>query len=52
VSYVDAHPGDVTVYHGGRTVAVGVRREAGKAAYLQTHADGYWNDNLLALPRF
>lgn len=22
----------------------------GRARYLRTHADGYWNDNLLALP--
>ena len=28
---------------------VGVVREAGKLPYLPTHADGKWNDNLLAL---
>ena len=27
---------------------IGVVRESGKAAYLRTHADGKWNDNLLA----
>lgn len=27
---------------------VGVVREHGKAPYLRTHADGSWNDNLLA----
>lgn len=27
---------------------VGVIREAGKLPYLRTHADGKWNDNLLA----
>lgn len=27
---------------------VGVVREPGKAPYLRTHADGKWNDNLLA----
>lgn len=27
---------------------VGVVRESGKDAYLRTHADGKWNDNLLA----
>jgi hypothetical protein len=32
----------------GRRVYVGVVREAGKAPYLRTHADGKWNDNLLA----
>lgn len=35
----------------GRKAVVGVRRDVGKAPYLQTHADGYWNDNLLALPQ-
>jgi len=32
----------------GRRVYVGVVREAGKAPFLRTHADGKWNDNLLA----
>jgi hypothetical protein len=27
---------------------VGVVRESGKLPYLRTHADGKWNDNLLA----
>jgi len=31
---------------------VGVVREAGRAPFLRTHADGYWNDNLLSLPRY
>ena len=33
----------------GRRADVGVMREAGKAPYLRTHADGYYNDNLLSL---
>jgi hypothetical protein len=28
---------------------LGVVREQGKMPYLRTHADGVWNDNLLAL---
>ena len=28
---------------------IGVVREQGKAPYVRTHADGKWNDNLLAL---
>jgi hypothetical protein len=28
---------------------VGVMRPAGRAAYVRTHADGDWNDNLLSL---
>jgi hypothetical protein len=31
-----------------RRVDIGVVRESGKAPYLRTHADGKWNDNLLA----
>jgi hypothetical protein len=32
----------------GKRVYIGVVREAGKAPYLRTYADGKWNDNLLA----
>jgi Protein of unknown function (DUF3892) len=32
----------------GKKVYIGVVRENGKAPYLRTHADGKWNDNLLA----
>jgi hypothetical protein len=35
---------------GGRTAYVAVVRDNVHAPYLRTHADGYWNDNLLALP--
>lgn len=37
----------VDAYTGNRAY-VGVVREPGKAPYLRTHADGKWNDNLLA----
>ncbi len=33
----------------GKRADVGVVRVAGHAPYLRTHADGYWNDNLLSL---
>ena len=33
----------------GSKVYIAVVREAGKLPYLRTHADGKWNDNLLAL---
>jgi hypothetical protein len=33
----------------GRKMYIGVVRETGKYPYLRTHADGKWNDNLLAL---
>jgi hypothetical protein len=31
-----------------KRVYIGVVREAGKAPYLRTYADGQWNNNLLA----
>lgn len=34
----------------GKVCTVGVVREQGKAPYLRTHADGKYNDNLLAQP--
>jgi hypothetical protein len=34
----------------GKKMYVGVVRPAGRAPYLRTHADGEWNDNLLAQP--
>jgi len=36
----------------GRRAEVGVRQTSTGRKFLQTHADGYWNDNLLALPDF
>ena len=34
----------------GKKCYIAVVREAGKHPYLRTHADGKWNDNLLAQP--
>ena len=34
----------------GKVCLVGVVKEPGKAPYLRTHADGKYNDNLLAQP--
>jgi Protein of unknown function (DUF3892) len=33
----------------GKRADVAVVRESGKAPYLRTHADGYYNNNLLSL---
>ena len=33
----------------GKRAAVGVVREPGARPYIRTHADGYYNDNLLSL---
>lgn len=35
----------------GHRIDVGVVTPASGPKYLRTHADGYWTDNLLALPR-
>lgn len=32
----------------GKRMYIGVVREVGKNPFLRTHADGKWNDNLLA----
>lgn len=34
----------------GKRSEVAVVRPVGRSPYLRTHADGDWNDNLLALP--
>jgi hypothetical protein len=34
----------------GRRMNIGVVRQTGRTPYLRTHADGKWNDNLLAQP--
>jgi len=33
----------------GKRAEIGVVREPGKRPYIRTHADGYYNDNLLSL---
>lgn len=33
----------------GKRADIAVVRGVGKVPYLRTHADGYWNDNLLSL---
>lgn len=38
-----------TLDRSGKRVYIGVVRQPGRAPYLRTHADGQWNDNLLAL---
>jgi hypothetical protein len=36
----------------GRSELIGVYTSIAGRKYLRTMANGYWNDNLLALPRF
>lgn len=39
------------VLEGGKQSEVGVvNPDDGRSPFLRTHADGYWNDNLLSLP--
>lgn len=52
VSYIDDNKGSVYVQNGGSRVAVATVHPANSPAYLRTHADGKWTDNLLALPTF
>ena len=33
----------------GKRADIGVVRPTGRDAYVRTHADGVWNDNLLAM---
>lgn len=40
------------VVNNGNRVYVGVRRPKNAPKYLSTYANGQWNDNLSALPRF
>jgi hypothetical protein len=49
---IDAIEGERYAFYtnaGGKTAWVGVRQGA-HGKYLQTYADGQWNNNLLALP--
>jgi hypothetical protein len=51
VSYIE-HGGRAYVDDGrGHIAAVGVVTPTSGPKYVQTHADGVWTDNLLALPR-
>jgi len=43
---------DVFVSAGSRRVAVGVVNPSRGHAYIRTHADGSWTNNLLSLPRY
>lgn len=50
ISYIDSHPADrLYTSVGGKVSLVRVVRDPGKAPYLRTHADGYYNNNLLSL---
>jgi len=53
ISWLDESKANQAVVADNATwVYVGVYRVQGAEPYLRTHADGKWNDNLLALPPF
>lgn len=50
INWIDSKEHTFYTLAGGVRANIGVYRETGKAPYLRTHADGKWNNNLLALP--
>ena len=49
IKRIDARIDSFYTLVGGKRAEVRVRREPGKQPFVQTQADGYWNNNLLAL---
>ena len=49
ISYIDNGTHTFHTLEGGKKAYIGVVRENGKSAYVRTHADGYWRNDLLAL---
>ncbi|GAA0993458.1 DUF3892 domain-containing protein [Subtercola frigoramans] len=52
VAWVDTKTNKAYVGTGAQQVAVGAIHPATSPAYLKTHADGVWTNNLLSLPTF
>ena len=50
VRWIRNEGGKAYVCGGGHLASVGVVNA--EPPYIRSHADGVWNDNLLALPRF
>jgi hypothetical protein len=50
IQYIRSRVYDFYTLVSGRKASVGVVDVPGRASYIRTHADGTWNDNLLALP--
>jgi hypothetical protein len=49
VQRIEARLDTFYTFEGGKRADIAVR-EGPHGKYLQTHADGYWNNNLLSLP--
>ncbi|AYG03883.1 DUF3892 domain-containing protein [Gryllotalpicola protaetiae] len=52
VTWIDSEGGKAFVGSGANRVQVGVVHPTVGQAYLRTHADGKWTNNLLDLPTF
>jgi hypothetical protein len=52
VRWIDVEGGRAYVTSARGNATVGVVKPQGSTPYLRTYADGVWNNNLLALPRF
>ena len=51
INSINAGTNTFYVQENGKRSEVGVvNPNDGRAPFLRTHADGYWNDNLLSLP--
>ena len=50
VQFIEAKQHRFYTKEGNASAWVGVRTSAAGRKFLQTHADGVWKDNLLALP--
>jgi hypothetical protein len=50
VAFIESKQHRFYTSEGGSSAWVGVRTSARGHKFLQTHADGIWRDNLLALP--
>ena len=49
VNYIEQRTHTFYTQVGGKRADVAVRENGHGGKYVQTHADGYWNNNLLAL---
>ncbi len=52
VEFIESGNPDVYTLVGGKRATVGVRTSDSGRKFLQTYADRYYNNNLLALPDF
>lgn len=49
IAWIDSKEHDFFTMVGGKRAKIDVVNPPGRSRYVRTHADGVWNDNLLAL---